>query len=521
MFFKNTNKGFTLLEILVAIVVISIVTINIMPILTKGLESIYSANKDTENLFKSEGEMQYNIADKIVYKEVEVPIKFKNKDNPKKIKGGLVQSGNLYSFVASVPTIKINPSVLTEGYKPSTKVTIQGNNTHFNNESDLNLLDKNKFPISNLNYLYNHNLETSITLKLDRGLVNSKSPYIIKIKTERDIGMQEIEPEIVRAKLQINPPNFIAVGGEGEILVSASGQDWTKRSNPASKRINSTARINNRYIIADDAGNIFSLVDDKGWKSRNTNLKKINDLILEESDGNKWVWAIGKRDINYNFPIIRKRNGQAWEEFKKIDASQEGMPDEFLTGAISTDNKEMFFVGKGSIYFYDKASDTINMVSLTDEIDEEIQTTDITITDIAHGNETFVFIGKDSENNRIILTFDNNHNWNLAEKSSQDLLKTVTWSSEYDMFIAVGNNATLLSSPNGDNWEKEHISIDNRIDLHSVNSFKYDDKPLLLLGGKSNTTGHLYYSNNEADLTDLNKCTGNKIKSILSLTSRY
>lgn len=502
------KMAFTLIEVLVSITIISIITIGIMPLLTEGIKTVYNASEKSENLFKSEGEMQYKLADNIVFKEVEVPIKFKNKSDVNNIKGGLVESENLYSFITSIPTIKINPSVLVEGYRPK-NIEIFGNNTHFNNtDTDFKIIDKNNNTVNN--YSTNIKSNNSISLSLNSGLSNSQNEYIIKITTERDIGLEEIEPEVARAKLQINPPNFMAGGNNGEILASKDGKYWTSKNSPTNKQFSDSVRINNQFIFSTKSGVIYSLVDDQGWKKTLVDLKSINNLLKEEGNGENTIWAIGEKGVSQNYPVYNSQDGSNWEPFNLLDSNQANIPDEILAAEISTENNKMFFAGEGVVISYKKNDNSISIIDLNEKLEENINNSDITITDIVYGSENFIFIGHKKDGNRIILRYNNQNNkWNLVQDNPQPLINTVYWSQEYEKFLAVGNSGTIMSSNSGLNWNNKNSSlINNDIDLINIVTFTYNNKSLLLLSGKDSYDNYLYYSDNENDFTDINKIEG-------------
>ena len=525
--FKLKNESaFTLVEVLVSIVIISLIAIYIMPLLTQGIKSIYIASENTKNLFQNEGEMQYNIADKIVYNEVEVPVKFTNKDEIKKVKGGLVKSGDLYSYIAKIPTIKISPSVLEEGYRKE-NILIQGNNTNFSDESDLKIIDKNNnevaYTIFN-NYLVNST--NSIDLNLDRGLTNADSPYTLRIKTEVDnTGLEELEAEIVRTRLQVNPPLFAVVGEAGEMLVSADGKSWTNRSTPLIDNFKSIIRVNDRYILATENAEILSLIDNRGFYTKDLELETINELIIDNDDPPK-IWVIGKTLSTNNYPIYYSENGGNWESFNKIDSSTDSNLKEFLTAEVSQDNREMIFAGESKIYLYEIDNDILKKIELENELEDEeneITTSDITIFDIAYGDENFVLIGKDTDDKRIILNYDNDENWNLIKEESGAKLNSINWSREYEKFFIAGNEGKLLSSDDGVNFVEESIEtiVSTDVDLNTVNTYSVDNTPLLLIGGHSSLNGYLYYSDDENDYTNLKHSKGDKINTIIDFTGRY
>jgi len=283
------NKGtaaFTLIEVLMSLVVVSIIIAGVMPTVIESFKIINRSAQENQQVLESDGQVQSKIPTNETFTGSIFPVKFKNENlDTIDVKGSLIKStiseANYITFLADRPYIKLNPYVLVEGYKPlsagydPSKLLVDAYNTNFSSElTELNIYNKNNNNILNSFYMLdsiNENpvapLDDRAFVELSSGLTNAFSPYTVEMVTKRDQSIEAEEPQIVKAKLDILLPNFLAAGDSGKTVVSADGDYWVKRDINAANKINSVLKGNEEFMLLGDNGKINVLADEKDWNS--------------------------------------------------------------------------------------------------------------------------------------------------------------------------------------------------------------------------------------------------------------
>src|SRR5207249_602107 len=75
-------------------------------------------------------------------------------------------------------------------------------------------------------------------------------------------------------------------------------------------------------------------------------------------------------------------------------------------------------------------------------------------------NGTFVAVGDGKLDDSIILTSTNGATWNSANSGTGKNLRGVAYGN--GMFVAVGNDGTILNSLDGADWTADVLRIQNR-----------------------------------------------------------
>lgn len=260
----SSKKGFTMLEILVALAVLGVISAVFFPIISGYLSNLRQAGLRNQQTIRSQGELNLGIAARLTTDFADIPISFVElAEQPIPINSGLIKSGELTTAITGVPTISLAPSVLDEGYPPLT-IELQGNSTNFNQSTSLQIRDVDNNVIEGVASLQVKSaLEAGITLQ--HGLTNDAAPYIIRLETPIIDGLQLNQAEVVRASLNLLLPRFISVGADGRLLVSANGANWYHRASPLTEDLNDIVWGNQEYMAVGALGSIIVLSDGRDW----------------------------------------------------------------------------------------------------------------------------------------------------------------------------------------------------------------------------------------------------------------
>lgn len=91
------NQGFTLLEVVVAIVIISTLAVAFAPLIASSVQRIHWAGQRTEVLYEQRGKMERLLASEAFQREQEITVTVG--DFSRTIKGGIVQVDNFVTFL--------------------------------------------------------------------------------------------------------------------------------------------------------------------------------------------------------------------------------------------------------------------------------------------------------------------------------------------------------------------------------------------------------------------------------------
>ena len=125
--FKSEN-GFSLVELLAALIILTIIIFAFTPLLLASIENIHYAGDKSEALHEGQSELEVDIAELRTVDGHELEFIFGDQEEGNYtsiiVAGGLVEvdkskgeaSAWLSGFVPNVPTISIDPSLEREGY---------------------------------------------------------------------------------------------------------------------------------------------------------------------------------------------------------------------------------------------------------------------------------------------------------------------------------------------------------------------------------------------------------------------
>ena len=439
MLFKKRKKGFTLIEVLLSIVIIGIIASGIVPVITKSLTNIYDASNKNKDILIAEREIQKGMSKKITFSGTEFPVKFSDNSNTKNVKGSIIQSKGYITFLADTPYIKINPFALTEGHKPlqsgynPAKMVVDGYNTHFvSDETKIEIYNnKNKllttgYRILNIEEEPDKAPDDNANIEITKKLKNSGSPYTIKIIT--DLGMTEDDTEVVRAKLPVNLPRFLAAGKQGEVVVSAEGDYWSNHNIPDETNLYDVLWGNDKFISYGDNGKIYILENEKDWQSVQIDMD-VEDFILKDGiyykndDSN--IYEI----ISSTGTILKSKTGFNWSTIPEAPIYKEKIS--------NLNNKPgLYFDDRKSINFdlnNNKNSKTIFLVLKPED------TSEFLFNMISEENKSYTVFKK--EDNSLCLARESNStiNTGLSLENNQPYIITIK-SNEENISLGVNNN---------------------------------------------------------------------------------
>ncbi|MCG8403517.1 MAG: prepilin-type N-terminal cleavage/methylation domain-containing protein [Firmicutes bacterium] len=480
------RKGFSLVEILVSMLIIGILVLSFTPLFVSSVKGITGAGDRSNNLYDAQGKMETVIGTRqgILFEDGSFvpldkstfPVDFEGDDLSNQT-GGRVAVDSLTTFLAGTPSIKLVPDCLFEGYPPdiagglTTTITVEGSNTHFSTAwTNLKIRDKNDFLITE-GYSLNVQNSESATITLRTGLTNAKSPYIIEMSTGS---------ETVRCALPVYFPLMVAVGDD-TILVSsaADGSHWETR--PAwGLMLNGLTHYDRegddgQFVVVGDSGAIYILTDGADWEEQTSGTfntlyavtrgkhEDENIFVAVGEQGTILTSSDGKEWSSQNSDVVSRLNGITWggpkgnELFVAV-----GDAGAILTSRDGLNWGEHHFEDS-SLYFCAAAWGSPAGSELIVAVGGKLSTSedgwkwsdpmDLQLNGVTWSkeNELFVAVGHAGT----ILTSPDGENWNPAISSgTNENIHDVAWSSGLGggLLVAVGDNGTVLTSPDGDNW---------------------------------------------------------------------
>lgn len=262
------DKGYSLIEVLFALLVIAIVSAALVPLIGGSVAGIFYSGDRSRALLDRQGEMDAKIAGKVAYEAASMPIRFGSSPT-RNIAGGVVEAGNLKTFMARIPTMSLNPPYLLEGY-PQQTIEATGVNTDFAGATQL-VIKNNRGqdvnpPTTYSRTVVNRNL---VRITLGTGLTNADGPYEVSLRTRIGPDLQ-----IARALLGIVLPAYVAVGNNGTIIVSdgvfsGGGQiHWQTRTSGTTQHLNGVTWGKDMFVAVGDNGTILTSASGVRWTAR-------------------------------------------------------------------------------------------------------------------------------------------------------------------------------------------------------------------------------------------------------------
>lgn len=396
---KQLEKGFTLVEVLVAMTIIMIVLTAYTVLFTTSFEGIYRAGQKSEELFWAQGNIETLIAMREEGEGQVIVLEFKD--------GG--RQFDVWGRTQEVSSFK---TFLSEEKDPIRYVTV----------GSYSLL------VSPLGATWT--------------AVDNAALYTVDFV------------DIVWGGVGLGDKGYLAIGNQGQLYFSNDGNIWEVR--PALNGLNSwnavtwggiwgdyTVGIEGdfKYVAVGNSGAIMYSTDTENWSPADSVYQKdlygvgfggidqtqghfvsvgVGGTILTWSGKNEEQWSDHSLGIN-NSEVWPNLNDLVWAEGRFVAVGDSGLI------VTSTDAENWTVVSEVSIPINSEGS-TVN------------------INSIAYGIGYFVAVGEDST---ILISSDGLIWSDVSIVSSNRKLLGVTWS--YNRFVAVGDGL-ILTSRNATDW---------------------------------------------------------------------
>ncbi len=252
---------------------------------------------------------------------------------------------------------------------------------------------------------------------------------------------------------------FVAVGDDGLVLVSADGAVWQERPPVTARRLLGVTHGAGRFVAAGARGVVLASADAKTWAVVSSGTPD----RLESIDFSKGTFvAVGE-----NGTILTSTNGTAW-------AAQNFGVTRDLDG-MDVANGLLVVVGKGG-----------TILTSTNGLTFASQNAGVTndLHGVHWGGGLWVAVGEPG----IVLTSTNAVNWAVRTTGTTHSLKDATYAT--NQWIVVGTEGTIVRSTDGLNWTA--TSTGPPYDLNDV---AYGNGLFLVAGdGPGSSNGSLFSS---------------------------
>lgn len=346
----NNSRAMTLVEILVALVILGLILVAIFPLLTQSLQVTNLANTITAQLFADQEDIEIVAATKggVLFADgtfltgQQFKVLFgENADITKNVVGMTIKKNKLVRFLGSIPNIQITG--VNEGYtEDEAKLTITGLRTSFvDKKTTLTVADKSGSVVTN-DYKFKviSPTEAEITLPtFSNRFSNEASPYTVTLKTGN---------EQTSALLQVYLPRAVIIDNYHNMLISSNSTNWITK-NTAS--VINTAVNKIVFAAATEKGDMFAAVGDEGsiylWcdgepiqkVTHGLTNKSLNHIIFTEKDS---FLAVGDGGV-----ILTSADGLKWKS-QNSNTSQNLYSIDYFYDS-ENDSGKYICVGEGGI----------------------------------------------------------------------------------------------------------------------------------------------------------------------------
>ncbi len=450
------ERGFTLTEIIVAMSILVLIVFVFTPLFLTSIRSIYFAGDKSTALYEGQSELEVNIAEKQTVDGYEFIFTFGDPGDPEattiKVPGGLVDvtktkneaTAWLSGFVPYVPTINLEPTMLIEGYD-GTSITLLGRDTDFTEAHRQNrkivIYNRDGETVKNENItgatvLEDESYDEEAQVQLGEGLTNCGSPYLVALTWEVEEGIEVT----VRGRLNVRLPNAVSVGEGQRIWTSPDAEStWKwKAQLTGLGQVMDVIWTGFEYMAVSSSGRIAV------WNDRQTIREIIQNFGSLQSiayGGGRYV-AVGN-----DGRVVISSNAEQWSSFK--------VGNNHLCAINWSDTVDEYIAaGSGGTIF--SSTDGLNWHN-----ENPPDASSITFNGIDYGN-SWVAVGSDEASGSGVIYRSAGDEWEPVEglPATPGLNDIVYDGSRY---IAVGDGGTILTSPDGENWELEGVNTEKNL----------------------------------------------------------
>jgi len=299
-----------------------------------------------------------------------------------------------------------------------------------------------------------------------------------------------------------SPTLAVAVGDDGVIYTSPNGAAWTLRNNQppnvAPCWLTSVAYGNGTFVTVSDNGGITgnsyiaNSSDGIHWTNQTPSASFMNGLGNLESV--VWVNPTGS---STNFPytgfwavddaghvIYSTNNGVNWKKIGLLASTN-------CLYAIAADNASVLLAGDSEVRLGSAVSGVVTWPEQTGNLLTAVPPWTY-FTALTDTNGVFALAGSDGQ---LVESYSTNggYAWTTPYETARDWLWQVTVTN--GLYVAVGDNARIMTSDNGADWTVEAIDLTNSISLTNTVFFCVGGTSNLLVA--AGTSGSLAISPNQ------------------------
>jgi len=232
---------------------------------------------------------------------------------------------------------------------------------------------------------------------------------------------------------------YAAIATNGVALYSVDGANWTEVPLLAGTTLNALA-ANDTEIIAVGSGSNFVSTDGINWSPSTTpSAEPLNDIIWT---GSEWV-AVGDNNTAVTSP-----DGETWT------TQIPGFGTNNVQGIAYTG---FTFVAVGQGGTISTSPDGVNWLTHS----SGLSGTGVTLNGVAYdptpGNQILVAVGTGST---VTTSIDQGTTWIKVNGAIAGNIARVRWFDSLGLFIAVGSNERVMTSPDGINWTAGTVITD-------------------------------------------------------------
>jgi len=526
---NKNNNGFTLIEIMLAVAVLSIIVVSFSGAFSSGFRSIQQSRNEITNLNESQSDLEEKIATEAFDRAKTLNLDFNNQQSIE-VPGAIVEKNDVRTFLPDVPVIKsVNLTPDSHIYGLEQK--------EWNVEIKTRGVEDNS-PITVSVYQQN-DADTVLISNTENKIVDESAEFKIPIPTEKESRLTDdlyyfrFEVEGVNGELDkyytVRGINYLAPGestdGNKKLLASSDHKRWGILKAEKAE-ISTSIDFDNlkagtwggevddrKFIIVGDGGKAYSSNDGVYWKDISAGVKvddegkqfsyDFKDVIW---DGNSFIGAgqVNYYDVNKNDEaFIIKYNSTGWSN-NLISAGNNTSVNKLLFIEDGIDGSSSVVLAAGEL---DNGSSK-NMLFYS--IDDEWKTLDIgesqssNIVEMLYDNEDdkLFIIEKHLINSKISSTLLNYPlEYNLSKnkiiinpfdnsKTTRSVVFNTVSEFQDTKFVFGNSGSAIFHDSDNNNWDNFDNINDSRIpDFPSSSNFSSNDSikienDLLILGEK-------------------------------------
>ena len=225
---------------------------------------------------------------------------------------------------------------------------------------------------------------------------------------------------------------YVAVGGDGGILVSSDGINWKPQDSGTGKSLSSVTYGEETFVAVGYDGTILTSADGVNWRYQDSG---VGNVLLGVTYAANIFVAVGS-----NGAILTSPDGVNWT----VRDSGTG---NWLWGVTYGDGIYVIVGQSGTIL---TSSDGVNWTVRDSGTVEDLFS-------VAYGEGTFVAVGKGGT----ILTSSDGVNWTVRDSGTGNWLRGVAYGD--DTFVVVTYGGTILTSSDGVNWTVRDSGTGNNL----------------------------------------------------------